>query len=235
MTNTNNANAVGGRFVHVVGIVNLASGKGEILYVNPATVAVTGGDGSPDVMLVIHDAQNKELANIHPVLRVSSCHNANDSETAMIQEDLPFLNDMVSISLLIRGNIVATFVSGESVSATAGAPSGNDGIALGMQGPKLVVNAAAATSQPGISYTVQVRPTGDDRWSTIAVGRATPDIEVDVSQFPGVKSATMRVLRTTGFTESLVAEKLLQFGSTGNSTEALVADNDVVLLTPHAA
>jgi hypothetical protein len=44
------------------------------------------------------------------------------------------------------------------------------------------------------------------RRDTIAVSRPTPDVDVDRNQFAGAKRATIRVLRTTGFNEDVIAE-----------------------------
>ena len=58
----------------------------------------------------------------------------------------------------------------------------------------------------GVTYSVQVKPDNKETWDTIAVGRPTPQVDVDRNQFAGAKSATVRVLRTTGFDEDVIAE-----------------------------
>ena len=51
-----------------------------------------------------------------------------------------------------------------------------------------------------------MRPAGEQTWQTIAVGRRTPEVVIDRNQFPGAESAKVRVLRSTGFEDSIVAE-----------------------------
>jgi len=58
----------------------------------------------------------------------------------------------------------------------------------------------------GVTYSVQVKPDNKETWDTIAVSRPTPDVDVDRNQFAGAKRATIRVLRTTGFNEDVIAE-----------------------------
>jgi hypothetical protein len=60
--------------------------------------------------------------------------------------------------------------------------------------------------EPGVSYTIQVQPAGEQAWQTIAVGRKTPEVVIDRNQFPGAERARVRVLRSTGFEDSVIAE-----------------------------
>jgi hypothetical protein len=65
----------------------------------------------------------------------------------------------------------------------------------------------------GVTYTVQVRPEGSEAWRTITVGRDTPETEIDRNQFPGSRHVDVRVLRTTGFDENVVAEQKFDLGN----------------------
>jgi hypothetical protein len=64
----------------------------------------------------------------------------------------------------------------------------------------------ALRPQASFSYTVEVKPDNSTMWNTIAVGRETPHVDIDRNQFPGAQRATIRVLRTTGVNEEVLAE-----------------------------
>jgi len=100
---------------------------------------------------------------------------------------------------------------------TAGAapPGPAAGAAFGLE----LAGAAAASRRPlkidqlgglqpvaGVTYSVQVKPDNKTTWDTIAVSRSTPEVEIDRNQFAGAQRAEVRVLRTTGFDEEVIAE-----------------------------
>jgi hypothetical protein len=56
-------------------------------------------------------------------------------------------------------------------------------------------------SAPGITYTVQAKPKGSERWQMLAIGLKSPSTGVDVNHFPGASGADVRVLQSDGFAE----------------------------------
>lgn len=207
-----------GEFVHVVGAVDLKNGRGQILYVNPASTSVAAAEvaGHPAVELVVTGADGEELGRIHPVLRTPPPR-PDAGDEALIQQDIPFVPGMRSVRLLVNGEEQDRFEAGapapEAVSVAGILPL--DGLAGPGRRRHLDLTGLMPAHQPGVSYTVQVRPEGAAHWSTIAVGRPEPSLEVDRNQFPGTGRARVRVLRTTGFEEEVVADQEVDLAAGG--------------------
>jgi hypothetical protein len=52
-----------------------------------------------------------------------------------------------------------------------------------------------------------VRADGATAWQAIAVGVPSPNVEVDANQFPGASRLSVRVVRSDGFQQSVIAER----------------------------
>ena len=203
-----------GRFVHVIARLNVKQSTGKIMYVNPADFATkTDETGDKDTLLVVLSQAEAELTKIHPILRLSSCDDEGDRDVVLIQEDIPLISEMRFIKLIHHGNTCDTFDGGQFAPTNEGAgmapiptlaaaaPFANRRkLILGGSFEKLTQEAR------GVTYTLQARPHGAKAWQTLAIGRLTPDLEVDVNQFPGATEADVRVLRTNGFSEEVISE-----------------------------
>lgn len=211
--------AVQTKQIHVVGSVDVKDGTGQILYVNPTTAptADPGANGAAGAVrepapgsgfeLIVEDASGNELQRLRPSLLRPS--DAGDSTAGLIDQRIVPTEGMARLKLLYDGKVVDTFEAGNPEPAIAGAQPAPGDVALGpMPGEPAKQRLALDEFQPeaGISYTVQVRPAGDALWQTVAVGRPTPDVVIDSNQFPGAETATVRVLRSTGFDDTVVAE-----------------------------
>lgn len=203
-----------GRFVHVIARLNIKESTGKIMYVNPANFATKADEvGDKDTLLVVLSQDGAELTKIHPTLRLPSCDEERGRYVALIQEDIPVINGMRLIKLIHNGKTCDTFDGGELAPVVKGA--GMSQIpTLAAAAPfanrrKLILGGAfeeLVKEIRGVSYTLQARPHGTKAWQTLAVGRLTPDLEVDVNQFPGATEADIRVLRTNGFSEEVISE-----------------------------
>ena len=204
-----------GSYVHVVATLNVESGEGHIRYVNPVE-KVLESDAAPDpaARLIAKDASGATLYEANVVLRKSSSEQGQSNDVRLIQADIPRLEGMAALELTYRDRLVANYVAGAlPVQADSG------GMTLSLDaGPPEAANRQVMTvgelaetaSVPGVTYTVQVRPEGNEAWSTIAVGRPTPKLEIDRNQFPGARRADVRVLRTDGFNSELVAAETIE-------------------------
>jgi hypothetical protein len=220
-----------GKFVHVVASVDLAGGAGKLLYVNPSTVSAKpeaepsgapGPESQPagDFELLIEDAEGRALKSIRPTILLPS-----DTEgaptTGLIDEDIPYIEGMKRLVLLHGGSRVSVHEAGAPAPLAAAGSALDMGVAPPGQSEKRMMTLENARPEQGISYTVQVRPEGTASWQTIAVGRNTPDFRIDRNQFAGADRASVRVLRTTGFEDQIVAEQEidLSFDEKGSSAE----------------
>ena len=213
--------AEAGRFVNIVASVDRSKGSGRILYVTPVSLATTadiGAAGGPPrptpfdaFELSLQDAAGHELRRVQPTIQIATC-DEGIPETALVNQDLPWEPGMQKIVLLHKGVEVARFGAGRPL---AGGAAPGAGMGPMVAGPpdlakphRLPLRAPARVdTEEGITYTIQVRPQGKNAWEAIAVGQRTPSVVVDRNQFPGVVSATVRVLRSTGFEDEVVAEQ----------------------------
>ncbi|EUC12348.1 hypothetical protein [Paraburkholderia hospita] len=199
-----------GNFVHVVATVNTNAKAGKILYVNPSTSTVqSDAPLNENVQLVIQGNNGQELHRQAAVVRQSSCENPRGSEVGLIQADLPRLPGMRSVLLTVNNKEVSRYDAGTPVTAPQAAGLGLAGAASDVPHRRQLTLTQAADLQPidGVTYAVEVKPDNGSHWNTIAIGRATPNVEVDRNQFAGARTAEVRVLRTTGFDEEVIAHE----------------------------
>jgi hypothetical protein len=199
-----------GSFVHIVATINKTQGNGKIMYVNPsASTIVSDAVTDNDVELAAYDDNGKELFREPVVVRRSSNEPDRPNDVGLIQADLPRIPDMKSVRLLLKGQEISQYEGGPKpseppVGKTFGLELAGDSATN--RRPLKIDQLADVQPTAGVTYSVQVKPDNNDTWSTIAVSRPTPEVEVDRNQFPGSKRATIRVMRTTGFDENVFAE-----------------------------
>jgi len=198
-----------GSFVHVVATINKTSGDGKIMYVNPS-VSTIASDAitDKDVELAAYDSNGKEVYREPVVVRRSSDEPDRSNDVGLIQADLPRMPEMESVRLLLKGKEISRYVGGPKLPEPAG---GTLGLALGGNSaanrrPLKINELAGLQPVAGLTYSVQVKPDNKQTWDTIAVSRPTPDVDIDRNQFAGAGRVTIRVLRTTGFDEAVIAE-----------------------------
>ena len=197
-----------GSYIHVVATINMKTGDGKILYVNPAkSTIISEATPEPHVELAVANREDKQVYRAPVVVRRSSCDHDQPNDVGLIQADLPQTPDMKSVSLLFNGQEVSRYEGGQPAPAP-GAASGLElapGASTNRQQLK-ISELAGLEPAAGVTYSVQVKPDTGGPWNTIAVGRPKPEVEFDRNQFAGAKNATVRVLRTTGFDENIIAE-----------------------------
>ncbi len=215
------------QLVNVIGSVDLKAKSGRIMYVNPgsgensdgtsgqnAGPQPTGGQpalGKAEIVML--DNMSVEVGRVPADLHVSSCKPGEIPVSAIINQDIPLVGATRRLILELDGKPVAEFVTDKdavgSPQASASSPR-----AMGLGPPvagkphhqPLDVAGADVTARAGVSFTVQIAPDDSKRWETIAVGVDTPNVDIDRHQFQGAKRLRIRVLRSTGLSESLFAE-----------------------------
>jgi hypothetical protein len=203
-----------GDFVHVVATVDTQAPEGRILYVNPATSATTSdAEVDPEVELVVTNAEGAELARSAVVVRRSSCEPGRSNRTGLVQADLPRQAGMKSIDLMVRGQSVAHYEAGAPAPPPANVALN---LAAGPSPHRQLLSLSdlpAVAPTAGVTYSVQVKPDNSEFWNTIAVGKATPNVELDRNQFSGARRAAVRVLRTTGFDEDVMVDTVVDLST----------------------
>jgi hypothetical protein len=223
------ADSVEQRFVNIIASIDLRGGGGQILYVNPSAghevplgeEAMGASPRSPQEAryeIVAQDKGGTELARQPAQLQVSSCAPGEQPPSAMVAQDIPLLQGMSRLLLQRDGQTIAEYEAGQSLKAQGAAAPGTRALGVGPPVPgaphrRPLELDDGIEPESGVSYTVQVRPDGSGPWQTIALGQAQPKANIDARQFPGARKAQVRVLRTTGFEDEVIAEKEVEFGS----------------------
>lgn len=210
------------QLIHIVGIINTEHGTGQFLYVTPVknivaqtTEGLVTASTSTDAELIVQAQDGTELA--HMPVSLMRASDGDDSANAVIDQIIPIHEGMARLSLRYLGNEIAAYKAGKNVSPAATSA----GISFGMPPPgssnkremSLDVNYAA---EEGVTYTIQVRPEGENLWQTIAMGLPVPDTTLDRNQFPDAERAHIRIVRTNGFVEAIVAEESVQLNDQTN-------------------
>jgi hypothetical protein len=202
-----------GNFVHIVATINMETGEGRILYVNPATSTIASTAArDPNVEILAENANGTVIHRENAVVRRSSYDPKQPHAVGLIQADIPQDPTMTAVTLRFKGKEVSRYQAGEMAPLPPGGVSLSAGPVLDDKPNKrslTIAELAQLGPAPGVTYTIQVKPDTGGPWHTIAVGRKTPHVELDRNQFAGAKSVTVRVLRTTGFQEEVLAEETL--------------------------
>ena len=204
-----------GEFVSVVGSVDLDTGEASIDYVNPTKRRIVpdadaaAGPLRPGgrVELIVEGDDGTVIASVPVLVREPSSPDARGRRIALVQEELPRLPGMRTLRLRVGGTDRASFTAKPEPAQAA------DPVPVNLMGPVPTSRnrLGLATPHPtaperGVTYTVQVKPDDASVWTPLAVGRPTPEFELDRNQVPAARHAKVRILRTTGFEEHVVSE-----------------------------
>ena len=197
--------------VHVVAVLNLQARTGQILYVNPTSaVAPAAASTEHGVELQVNDGEGRPMLRRLPHLLFIACEDPSAASQALLTEDLPLEPGTREVVLLIDGQVRSWHVSSPlDLDVAAGIVVSDP---LPGRPNRRALTGRSRARHPGVTYTVQARPGPDSHWQTVAVGRATPDTEVDVNQFPSAERVEVRVLMTNGFEERALATEEITVG-----------------------
>ncbi|MCP3396488.1 tyrosinase family protein [Bradyrhizobium sp. CCGB20] len=212
----------GNAFAHVVANIDTASSEGRIRYVLPsrmrtgsaqqAAPSAAGRDLNmgPDVRLILKDVNGQTISEVRPELRFEACHDEGETpHRAIIQQDIAVTDALSQIELVYQGKMLDAFKPSSAATVLDRQLRGT--MTLGLPQPgrlnRFTVGAPHVEQRAGVSYLIQAKPDNADQWQTLAVGRPTPDFEVDQNQFPGASSVDIRVTQNAGFQSQTLAEK----------------------------
>lgn len=196
-----------GSFAHVSGTFDLDNKKGTIDYVTPVKVAVQSEDFVDEgIKLIGLDETDNQVFDKKVNPQRNSC--APHAPNGTFDEYVSVSPQLRRIKLMIKGVEAALFTRGTSVSSGLVAMGGPD-----PSSPNRFSLDSVHTllPSPGVTYTVQAKGDHEPNWQTIAVGLPVPKTDIDVNQFPGAKSVSVRVLQSDGFSESQVFEEKKTF------------------------
>ncbi|TIS45797.1 hypothetical protein [Mesorhizobium sp.] len=182
-----------GDWAQIVGIYDIKARRGAILSMLPTKVAFASKDGGEDrVRLKGIDDKQQVLFDLAVNPMTASC--GTPGSDVMFEEFVPVTPSLRQVKLFVDGVEASQYAPGSPE------PKGQVELAQPTSGREHHIPLAGDTpSEPNVSYTLQVRPEGDSRWHTMAVGLERPNAtDVDVNQFAGATAIDVRVLRSNG-------------------------------------
>ena len=204
-----------GQFINVVGTVNLTRGTGKIKYVNPVgSVLVPEAAEGSRVRVRVRGADGGVIQEYPAAVKINTCSDPRRDEKGLVDMAIPFQPEARALELVVDGNVVDTYraaapppaitnirrrAPGLAEAADASAP--DDLLAFEWDvagGAEALADAAGS-----VTYNVQVSTDGGSTWQTVAVGRTTPDANIDRTQFPEGGAVMVRVIATNGFDSSV--------------------------------
>jgi hypothetical protein len=194
--------------VSVVGSVNLTRDTGKIEYVNPLTQGEPSGTvNASQVILRVKGGDGNVLHEYPVAVKPLACLGANQDRLGMVDVAIGVDATARSIELLVAGHVVDTF------SASATLP-GVRALArrAGERGDLSFTWETDAKPGDKHTYAIQVSTDHGQSWQTLAVGHATPEINIDKTQFKGVDQILVRVIATDGFSRSVVTTEAVPIG-----------------------
>lgn len=202
------------RLAHVVATIDTEDADGKILYVNPSNINSSNADQAArlaaggNVELVLRDADGGELGRVYPEVRYDACSGQDDVRPGLIQHDIDVPENLAIVELVRDGEVLDTF----RPEAPEVEPDMTAGLTLaapltGLDSNRSRFGAADVGHREGVTYLIQVKPDNALSWSTLSIGRKTPEFEIDKNQFPGARYLTVRVIRNAGFTRKVMDER----------------------------
>ncbi|MFJ2689425.1 hypothetical protein [Pseudomonas sp. NPDC087336] len=197
-----------GDWAQIIGTFDLVTRRGEILSMQPSKVAFASIKGGEDrVRIRGLDEDGEVLFDLAVNPMTPSCGNTGTSR--MFEEFVPVQDQLKVIRLYVDGAEAATYAPGmaqQHLKLSLGQP-------LTEKLHRIPIEADSAPPiEASVTYLLQVKPEGDNRWHTMATGMDRPDaVEVDVNQFPGAKTLEIRILRTNGLATTTVLETKREF------------------------
>lgn len=201
------------RFVHVVAIIG-GEEEGKILYINPSNIRsgnaelAAGKAPDSDVALVLRDAAGAELGRVYPEVRYEACTQHKEERAGLIQHDLEVPAALAAVELVRGGEVLDAFRPEPPVPVRdVAARLALETSLTGRKSTRSNFGATDVSSREGVTYLIQVKPDNAQVWSTLSIGRKTPEFQIDKNQFPGARNLTVQVIQNSGFTREVVDER----------------------------
>ncbi len=193
-------NMATGNFINVVATVNLTEGTSEILYVNPVSRGLTPAvGGESNVELRVLRADGGQLQSYPVPVKLNFCADTAEDRAGIVDALIPAHPEARQLELLIAGQVVATFRAGSAVPELSNLRREE----VTESAVSLAWDAAAESEGANLTYNVQASTDDGQTWQTVAVGRTSPDVEIDRTQFPPGSRVTVRVIATDGFSNRI--------------------------------
>lgn len=199
-------NMASGDFISVVAEVSLTNRTGKILYVNPVSLALTpAAAGVPGFELRVLDAAGQELGVHEAHVKLNTCNDPTDERTGIVDAVIPAHAGARTVELRYEGQVLDTFSGGggaPEVSNLRSDAATDSALSFAWDGPA-EFGETGEDAPSNVTYNVQVSTDDGQTWQTVAVGRTSPDVQIDRTQFAPGSRVTVRVIATDGFTNTV--------------------------------
>jgi hypothetical protein len=195
-------NMASGDFISVVATVNLTKRTGEILYVNPVSSALAASTVADTNVVEIRvlDADGQTLQAYPAPVKLNACADTGQDEAGIVDAIIPVHPGVRQLELVLDGQVLDTFRAGGAAPEVSNLH--RDDVTESVF--SFAWDTAAAEAEPTkLTYNVQVSTDDGQSWQTVAVGRTTPDVTIDRTQFEPGTRVTVRVVATDGFTNTV--------------------------------
>lgn len=197
-------NMASGDFVNVVATINLTQQTGKILYVNPVSRALTSapvGESNVEIRVLNADGQNLQAVLVR--VKFNTCADSSRDQIGIVDAIIPSHPDARQLELLIEGHVVDTFRAGVATPDVSNLR--REEMTESMM--SFAWDAPADAEPAKISYNIQSSTDDGNTWQTIAVGRSSPNLSIDRSQYPPGSRVTVRVIATDGFINTITTSE----------------------------
>jgi len=208
-------------FINVVATLNLTRMVGKIEHVNPVSQALLSANvpQSP-VHLILKDKTGRVITDQMATILEDTDIPPNEDKTGLVDAMLPFSPEAAEIELVWNNKLLDRYKPGDE------APAARNLRVMPLLPPHdLVIPRGEAPSQPititwegnastqsGVTYTVQLSNDGGQSWQTVALKLTSPTFTLDRSIWGDAKTIMVRVIATNGFTKSMVKSETIQTG-----------------------
>jgi len=195
-----------GRFVSIVGTLNLTRHTGKILYVNHVPRAlIPNRVAEARAFIRFLDRRGKALAT-HPVtVREDTDVPPNEDRTAVFDVTVEELPNAGVVELVMDEKVLDR----RTVSLHHPKIQGLRISPVEARGVRVVQWQASHPEKRPLTYLVQISSDGGKTWETLAIGQREPRLELTPEQLKERAGATIRVIANDGYNDSeAVTEQL---------------------------
>ena len=190
-----------GPYVHLVAIINLTRGTGQIEYLTGLLSGESRSIASTSrVSARFVSESGAALAEYFIVPKPQSCTPAGADAHALVDATLPRPPSSSRLLLMVDGNTVDHRGASQHLPAAGDMQSAQHEL-----GSQLTWHAGPDSEPGSITFSVQASSDHGKTWSTLAVGLKSPSFRYDQHLAPAGTQILMRVFATDGFDQSVAA------------------------------
>lgn len=198
-----------GDYVNVVATLNLTAKTAKIQFVNPVAACMQPTEEpKSNVKLQLVDENNSVVKLIPVQVKFDSCLEPTEGLKGIVDASVIIPSGVVAIELTIDDKVVDRFRNGPKMIAAA--KNVRRKIEHGMPAVSTAIQwDSEQADDTNITYSVQASTDKGQTWSNISIGRSSPEISFDKTEFEGRNNILIRVVSTNGFEANVSAPETI--------------------------